>query len=98
MRQAFSTAWLRRSVIAICSSMCCGPYVYGVRELRKMKPTTRPSTISGQVRLERTPSLISSLEERLRGWSFTYASRSLMMRGSPLCITSVSVLPRRPSR
>ena len=71
MRQAFSTAWLRRSVIAICSSMCWGPYVYGVRELRKMNPTTRPSTLSGQVRLERTPSRISSLEERLRGWSFT---------------------------
>ena len=42
-----------------------------LRELRKMKPTTRPSTISGQVRLERTPSWISRWEERLRGWSFT---------------------------
>ena len=69
MRQAFSTAWLSRSVIAICSSMCCGPYAYGCRELRKMNPTTRPSTLSGQVRLERTPSRTSRRVERLRGCS-----------------------------
>ena len=60
-----------------------------------MKPRTRPSTMRGQVRLERIPSLSRSCAEWLRGFSFRYSRRSSMMRGRPVLMTRSSELPRR---